>query len=275
MVRAVLTWLRALFNALVFPIWTALCVSVALVVGLLKRDAHLFYRWQRGWARGLFKLCGIQLEVHGAEHMAPDGAYVIVANHASYMDIPALFASLPKLPQFMAKRELAKIPFLGAALRSGRHILVDRGNHASAKGSLESAAQTLKSGAAILVFPEGTRSTQGTIARFKTGAFRLAKLGEVQILPVGISGTRFVLPKHGRVIRPHRVSVHIGAPLPVAEVQETSLNELSERVRSLLAGLSGLALASDGAAAHSGRASDALHSAPNHDAAGATPKRAP
>jgi 1-acyl-sn-glycerol-3-phosphate acyltransferase len=245
MVRAVFSWLRALFNSLVFPLWTALSVSVGLCATLLTRDPLLFYRWQRGWARGLLKLCGIELEVQGAEHMRPDGAYVIVANHASYMDIPALFASLPKLPQFMAKGELARIPFLGAALRAGRHILVKRGNHAAARNSLDGAAEHLKSGAAILVFPEGTRSTRDAIGRFKTGAFRLAKLGEVQILPVGISGTRYVLPKHGRIIRPHRVSVHIAAPLPIEQVKDTPLNELSERIRSMLAELSGLTLAND------------------------------
>lgn len=249
MVRAVLTWLRALINALLFPLWTALCVSAALLIGFVRRDPYLFYRWQRGWARGLYKLCGIELSVRGAEHMSPNGAYVIIANHSSYMDIAALFASLPKLPQFMAKRELARIPFLGAALRSGRHILVDRGNHASAKSSLDSAAEHLKAGAAILIFAEGTRSTTGSIARFKTGAFRLAKLGEVQILPVGINGTRHVLPKHGRVIRPHRVSVHIGAPLSIADVRATPLNELSERTRAVLAELSGLPLAAEGGAA--------------------------
>jgi 1-acyl-sn-glycerol-3-phosphate acyltransferase len=145
----------------------------------------------------------------------------------------------------MAKGELARIPFLGAALRLGRHILVNRGNHANARHSLDSAAEQLKSGAAILVFPEGTRSPHDAIGRFKSGAFRLAKLGEVQILPVGISGTRYVLPKHGRLIRPQRVSVHIAAPLSVEQVRDTALNELSERARSLLAELSGLPLASD------------------------------
>lgn len=245
MVRAVLTWLRAAFNSLVFPLWTALSVTAGLCASLLTRDPLLFYRWQRGWARGLFKLCGIELEVRGAEHMKPDGAYVIVANHASYMDIPALFAALPKLPQFMAKSELARIPFLGAALRAGRHILVNRGNHGTARSSLDSAAEHLKSGAAILMFPEGTRSTRDEIGRFKTGAFRLAKLGDIPILPVGISGTRYVLPKHGRLIQRHRVCVSIAPPLSPAEVRDTPLNELSERTRALLAQLSGLALTSD------------------------------
>jgi 1-acyl-sn-glycerol-3-phosphate acyltransferase len=228
-----------------FPLWTVLSVSTAVVAGWLMRDPQLFYRWQRGWARGLFKLCGIELEIQGVEHMNPDGAYVIVANHASYMDIPALFASLPKLPQFLAKGELAKIPFLGAALRAGRHILVTRGDHGTARRALDGAAEHLKSGAAILVFPEGTRSTRDAIGRFKTGAFRLAKLGNVPILPVGISGTRYVLPKHGRLIRRHRVSVRIAAPLSAAEVQETGLEQLSARNRALLAELSGLALGDD------------------------------
>jgi 1-acyl-sn-glycerol-3-phosphate acyltransferase len=234
---------------LIFPLWTALSVSVGLCAGLVTGDRQLFYRWQRGWARWLLRLCGIELEVRGAEHMRPDGAYVIVANHASYMDIPALFASLPKLPQFMAKRELAKIPFLGAALRSGHHILINRGNHGTARTALDNAAEHLKAGAAILVFPEGTRSTRDAIGRFKTGAFRLAKLGEVEILPVGISGTRHVLPKHGRLIRRHRVSVQIAAPLSVSEVQGTPLSELSERARAMLARLSGLPLANETVAA--------------------------
>jgi 1-acyl-sn-glycerol-3-phosphate acyltransferase len=247
---------------LILPLWTALSVSAGLCAGLLTRDRQLFYRWQRGWARWLLRLCGIELEVKGAEHMKPDGAYVIVANHASYMDIPALFASLPKLPQFMAKRELAKIPFLGAALRSGRHILVKRGNHGTARTALDSAAEELKAGAAILVFPEGTRSTRDAIGRFKTGAFRLAKLGEVQILPVGISGTRHVLPKHGRLIRSHRVSVQIAAPLSVAEVRDTPLNELSERTRALLGELSGLTLANESTSTLQGREpSPATHGA--------------
>jgi len=237
-------WLRALFNSLVFPLWTAASVTAGLCAGWLSRDPLLFYRWQRGWARGLFRLCGIELDVQGTEHMQTDGPYVIVANHASYMDIPALFASLPKLPQFMAKSELSRIPFLGAALRAGRHILVSRGNYSNARSSLDSAAEHLKSGAAIMLFPEGTRATSDEIGKFKTGAFRLAKRGESPILVVGISGTRHVLPKHGRLIKRHRVSVRIGTPISAAEVHDASLDALSERVRSKLSELSGLPLAS-------------------------------
>lgn len=232
--------LRGLINALIFPLWTMLCVSGALVWGWLRRDPDFFYRAQRGWARGLFRLCGIELEVSGVEHMRPDRAYVVVGNHSSYMDIPALFASLPTLPQFLAKRELSRIPFLGAALRAGRHVLVDRGNHASAKTSLDRAGESLVPGSAILIFPEGTRGNGVELGAFKTGAFRLAKIGKVAVLPVGISGTRQVLPKHGRIIRPHRVSVQIGPAISAEEVQSASLNELSQRVRGVISELSRL-----------------------------------
>jgi 1-acyl-sn-glycerol-3-phosphate acyltransferase len=230
---------------LIFPIWTAACVSAALFAGFVKGDPDFFYRAQRGWARGLLRVCGIELEVTGAERMDPDGAYVIVSNHASYMDIPALFAALPQLPQFLAKRELSRIPFLGAALRSGRHVLVDRDSRTSAKDSLDRAAQHLKAGAAILIFAEGTRSTRDEIARFKSGAFRLAKLGQVAILPVGISGTRAVLPKHGRLIRPRRVQVHIGEPISAHDVESTPMNELCDRTRRQVSELAGLPLSNE------------------------------
>ena len=243
MVRRV-TWLRGLINSLIFPLWTMLCTSGALLWGWLKRDPDYFYRAQRGWARGLFRLCGIELDVAGCEHMSRDAAYVVVCNHSSYMDIPALFGSLPTLPQFMAKRELSRIPFLGAALRAGRHLLVDRGNHASAKSSLERASEQLKPGAAILIFPEGTRGNGSQLGSFKTGAFRLAKLAHAAILPVGISGTHQVLPKHGRIITPHRVSVRIGAPISAEEAQGLSLGELSQRARATIEQLSRLSPAS-------------------------------
>ena len=239
MVRGV-TLLRGLLNALIFPLWTMFCVSGALLWCWVGRDPDFFYRGQRGWARGLFRLCGIELEVSGAEHMTPDRAYVVVGNHSSYMDIPALFAALPTLPQFMAKRELSRIPFLGAALRAGRHLLVDRGNHASAKTSLDRAAEQLKPGSAILIFPEGTRGNGVELGAFKTGAFRLAKLGKVAVLPVGITGTHRLLPKHGRIIRPSRVTVRIGGPISAEDVASASLNELSQRVRNAISELSRL-----------------------------------
>jgi 1-acyl-sn-glycerol-3-phosphate acyltransferase len=229
---------RAAGNSLILPSWTVLCVSSAVCLGALKRDKDLFYRWQREWGRGLFKLCGVDLNVSGQEHMPPGQNYIVVANHASYMDIPALFAGLPTTPQFIAKRELARIPFVGAALRHGRHVLVERGNRSSARDSLEYAASHVRKGATILVFPEGTRTDTGEVGQFKTGAFRLAKQAGAAILPVGIWGTRQVLPKHGRLLRPHPVSVHIGEALPAERVSSEDVKSLSRAAQESVVRLS-------------------------------------
>lgn len=235
--------LRAAGNSLLLPSWTVLAVTSGVCAATVTRDSDLFYRWQRGWARGLFEMCGIDLEVSGQEHMLPGQNYVVVANHSSYMDIPAMFAGLPTLPQFFAKRELARIPFVGAALRYGRHVLVERGNRTSAKDSLEHAASHVRAGATVMVFPEGTRSTDGTIGQFKTGAFRLAKQAGAAILPVGIWGTREILPKHGRLLRPHPVRVRIGPSFPASRVAEEDVRSLSRSARAIVAELAGLPLA--------------------------------
>jgi 1-acyl-sn-glycerol-3-phosphate acyltransferase len=234
---------RAAFNSLLRPAWTVVWVSAGMLGVTLTRDRDLFYRWQRHWATSLFRVCGIDLEVTGQEHMRPGQPYVIIANHASYMDVPALFAALPILPQFIAKRELLRIPFVSAALRWGRHILIERGNRSSARDSLEQAAAQVRTGAAVLVFPEGTRGTKDEIGGFKTGAFRLAKQGNAAILPVGISGTRYVLPKHGRLLRPHRVRVRIGPPLGVDEVSSSDLKTTSRKGRALVGELAEMSLA--------------------------------
>lgn len=240
--------LRAAFNSFILPSWTVLCVSAGVIAGTVTRDRDLFYRWQRGWGRGLFRLCGIELEVIGEEHMQRGVPYVIVANHASYMDIPSMFAGLPQPPQFIAKQELARIPFVGTALRWGRHVLIQRGNRSSARESLEQAAQHVSAGAAVLVFPEGTRAVTDEVQKFKTGALRLAKEAKVAILPVGISGTRRVLPKHGRLLYPGHVRVRIGPAIPAEEVAATDVRTLTQKARSLVADLASLPLAGDDAA---------------------------
>lgn len=234
---------RAAVNSLLLPAWTVLWVSAGVLAVTVTRDRDLFYRWQKHWARSLFRVCGIELEVTGQEHMTPGQPYVIIANHSSYMDVPALFAALPIPPQFIAKRELLRIPFVGAALRWGRHILIERGNRTSARDSLEQAAQHVRHGAAVLVFPEGTRGTRNEIAKFKTGAFRLAKQGSAAILPVGITGTRQVLPKHGRLLYPNRIRVRIGTPLSVAEVLDNDLKTTSRKGRVLVSELAEMAVA--------------------------------
>lgn len=215
-------------------------VTFAVSTGLLLRDPEFFKRMQRYWARGLLGFWGVELAVYGTEHMVADAAgCVVMANHASYADIVALFIALPKIPGFMAKRELLRVPFLAAALRAGGHVIVDRGQHDQAKKAIESAAQQVREGRTVLVFPEGTRGDSETIGEFKSGGFRLARSAGVPIIPVGLRGTGKIGPRHSLLVWPGKIEVHIGEPLAPAEISGIEQSALIQRVRGRIVSLSG------------------------------------
>lgn len=235
-----LTFLRAVTNSIFFGLWTAFMVTFAVSTGLLLRDPDFFKRMQRYWARGLTSFWGVDLHVLGAEHIVPGASYVVMANHVSYADIVALFIALPVIPGFMAKRELLRVPFLAAALRAGGHVIVDRGRHEKAMKAVQSAAQQVREGRTVLVFPEGTRGDSETIGEFKSGGFRLARQAGVPIVPVGLRGTGRIGPKHSVLFWPGRVEVHIGEPLSAAEIQALDHSALVRQVRGRIVTLSGI-----------------------------------
>jgi 1-acyl-sn-glycerol-3-phosphate acyltransferase len=163
-----------------------------------------------------------------------------MSNHASYADIVALFIALPMIPGFLAKRELMRVPFLAAALRAGGHVIVDRGRRDSARQAIESAAEQVREGKTVLIFPEGTRGDTDAIAAFKSGGFHLAKAAQVPIIPVGLRGTRAVGPKNTFLFWPGKVEVHIGAPVMPDEINARELQPLVEHVRREIAELSAM-----------------------------------
>lgn len=232
--------IRAFANLLFFGVWTAFMVTYAVTLGALRRDPELFRREQRNWARGLVRFWGVDIEVHGAEHMDTGRSYVVMSNHLSYVDIVALFLALPTIPGFLAKRELTRVPFLSQALRSGGHVIIDRGQRVNAMQAISLAAEQVKDGKTVLIFPEGTRGESDTIGAFKKGGFYLAKEAGVPILPVGLRGSRDVFPKGSVLVHPGKVTVHIGAPLPPEDIVSRDLNEVVPRVRARIIELSAL-----------------------------------
>ncbi len=231
--------LRAFLNLIFLGLWTAFQVTYAVTMGVLLRDAEFFRRQQAIWARGLLRFWGVELVVTGAEHMTP-GSYVVMANHLSYVDIVVLFLALPICPGFLAKAELTRIPFLSQALRSGGHVVIDRGTRAGAMAAIESAAEQVRGGKTVLIFPEGTRGDDDTIGDFKKGGFYLAKAAKVPILPVGVRGTRAIFPRRSLLIRPGKVEVHIGAPIAPPEIEATEMAPLVAALRERLMSLAAM-----------------------------------
>jgi 1-acyl-sn-glycerol-3-phosphate acyltransferase len=234
------SFLRACANSIFSVLWTAFMVTFAISSSLILGDPEFFRRAQRVWARGLARFWGVELQVFGAENMPAGHSYVVMSNHASYADIVALFIALPVIPGFLAKAELMRVPFLAAALRAGGHVIIDRKKRESARQAIGSAAQQVRAGKSVLIFPEGTRTDSDTIAEFKSGGFHLAKAAEVPIIPVGLRGTRAVGPKHSLLFWPGKVEVHIGTPLSPADIAGHELSPLVRDVRERIAALSGM-----------------------------------
>jgi len=170
----------------------------------------------------------VRVRVRGIENLKPGCPYVLCVNHQSHMDIPVLLAALPFQFRFAAKKELFRYPFLGWHLRRSGHVPIDRENPRAAVKSLREAAETIKDGIPILIFPEGGTSRGGTIKPFKGGGFMLATRSNADVVPVIIRGSRAILVPKTYHVRGGTVEIIIGEAIPSGGVSAT---ELANRVR--------------------------------------------
>lgn len=235
--------LRAFGRAAFSYGWTALAATEAVAAQSVRPSPETMARHTRRWAEVLVRAWGIELCPSGMEHVPADRICVVVANHQSYLDVVALFATMPILPVFLAKRELEKVPMFGRAMRIGGHVFVDRGKHEQAMVALERAARELRPGHPVAVFPEGTRAKEPAIRPFKKGAFHLAKSAGACILPIGIHGSLEAWPRSQVTPSPARVEVRVGPPIPAEDVRAMELEALMARARAEVGRLSGLPLA--------------------------------
>jgi 1-acyl-sn-glycerol-3-phosphate acyltransferase len=218
-------------------------MSLVAVSKVALGDETAVQRITDEWSKNLAQRLGIEIAVYGQEHVDLGGPQVIMPNHQSLIDIPAMLLALPLQPAFLAKRELRRFPLFGRAVELGGHVFVDRQKHQSAVASIESAAEQVRNGKTVVIFPEGTRGAGTSILRMKKGGFHLAKHAGAPIVPVGIRGTSSILGKHGRRIRPGIAEVHIGEPIDRRVVEGMPLEELMALVRGRIAELSELPLA--------------------------------
>lgn len=195
------------------------------------------------WGREMVRRLGVDLRVQGGTEVAWDSPMVVMANHNSHLDIPFLYASLPRAFGMLAKSELFKFPVFGRAMTGVGCVPIDRDNKTSAHGSIQRAARQVREGDGIVVFPEGTRGDGTSVRPFKKGPFHLAITAGVPIVPVGLRGTSYVCPRDNFLVRPGVVEVAIGAPISTADVEgSTARARLMADVRRAIGQLSGLPL---------------------------------
>jgi 1-acyl-sn-glycerol-3-phosphate acyltransferase len=230
---AVLNTLQAIHAV----VWTALWVSVALLVSALtwrRGPALALARWV--WAPGLLAVA-VRLEVVGRERVDFSRPHLFVANHQSWIDIPSLFAALPVPLLFMAKRELARVPFLGWYIRAMGMVFVERSAKAAGAASVGQAAERLRHGWSVLSFPEGTRSRDGRVHSFKSAGFAAAIEAGVPVVPIALEGAGRIIPPGGFRVRPGRVRVLIGEPIPTTGLTRDDRAALAHRAEAAVAEL--------------------------------------
>ena len=187
------------------------------------------------WGSEVVRHAGIRLVVEGKEHLASREPFIVMSNHQSHFDIPVLFHAVSPSLRMVTKTELFRIPVWGPAMRQSGFIEIDRKNRESAIRSLEVARERLAQGVNVWIAPEGTRSRTGTMLPFKKGGFMLAIESETRILPIGISGTRDVLPADSLASHfGQRVAVVVGAPI---DVKGKDRDALMTETRATLEGL--------------------------------------
>lgn len=185
--------LRTLIYYLLFYPWTLIAILLALPLSFISAD--LIHIFGIIWGRGCLVIAGLRLKVEGAENIPAHGPAIYVSNHQSNFDIPILYAGLPIQFRWMAKQELFRVPLFGLAMKRSGYIPIDRSNPRKAMHSLNLAAQKIKAGSSVIIFPEGTRSPNGQVQTFKKGALVIAAKAQVPIVPVAIQGSYAVQPK--------------------------------------------------------------------------------
>jgi 1-acyl-sn-glycerol-3-phosphate acyltransferase len=220
-----------LFSIPLIALATIVMATLALISSLWDRSGRSQHACARIWARILLAVSFVRYRVTGLEKLDPDGSYVLVSNHTSYMDTPAALSSIPLQFRFFAKKGLFSIPFMGWFLGRAGHLPVVRGDARASLKSMSEGARLIKErGVSMLLFPEGGRQPE-KMRPFKEGAAYIAIKAGVPAVPIGLVNTRQVLRMHSSVIHPGIVEIRIGDPIPTKDLSlgdRATLNTMLE-----------------------------------------------
>jgi 1-acyl-sn-glycerol-3-phosphate acyltransferase len=215
------------YGATVFALYKTLAISVPTFADALfgrmtleRGDARL-----RDWSNSIVRHADVDLTVEGLANVPRDRACIYMSNHQSHLDIPILYSIFPGTLRMVAKAELFKVPIWGRAMKEAGFVRVTRsGDRAQAVAAMRECADAIARGVNVWIAPEGTRSIDGKLGKFKKGGFILARDTGADIVPIAIDGSRDILPKNTKIIqRGARVRVAFGRPIPVAGKEPNAL----------------------------------------------------
>lgn len=226
-----------LFRLLLVGIYTVVIGIPVIAVSPFDREARAVRALGRTWIRWILRTYSVRVEVEGLEHVPTRAPVVFMSNHQSLVDIAAIIDTLPPSVswRFVAKKELVRVPIFGWCLVTTGQIIIDRSHRERAVASLRRAAERIRGGASVIVFPEGTRSPDGSLRPFKSGPFHLAVEAQVPVIPITVSGSQRITPKGSLAVRPGTVKIVFGKPIPTRGITTAERGQLKARVREAIA----------------------------------------
>ena len=204
------------------PLLILLTIFTALFTIVLSpwKNSRIVHLEQMFWSRSFFWLLFLPVKVTGLEHIQDGQSYVFVSNHQSMLDVWAIYGYLPVVYKWLMKAEIRKIPFVGTACKCAGHIFVERSNARSSFRSLQAIEKQLVNGVCMVIFPEGTRTKNGEVGRFKRGAFQIALDLGLPVIPISISGCYEAMNVRAKYVTWHPIHMHVGEPIDLHKFTE-------------------------------------------------------
>jgi len=226
--------IRTAFVAISLALATLILGPPLILLTLLTKSATLMYWTGVKLVVCVTRMAGEKVTVEGRENIPP-GVCLFAANHTSNADAPAIVGAIPRRIAILGRKSLFDIPLIGTAFRLAKFVPVDRENRDAALASVKEAVQYIREGFSFLVYPEGTRSADGRLRRFKKGSFVIAIEAGVPIVPVGCAGAHRIMKKNSLRVRPGKVTVRFGKPIDASAYTVEQRDELAERVHAAVA----------------------------------------
>jgi 1-acyl-sn-glycerol-3-phosphate acyltransferase len=221
-------------TAVVATFFIGLAVIIAAMLGVKDKPGGIYDKAPRWWSSAVLWAVGIRVRVHGMDQVNLGEPHIFASNHVSWFDVPALAKVLPRY-KFVAKAELFKVPIFGSGMRAAGMIEIQRENRKAAFGAYDVAAERIRSGNSVVVFPEGTRGHAYPLRPFKKGPFVLAIAAGVPIVPVIVHGTIEIMPKGSLRAHPGTIDVHLLEAVSTTGVDYDHREALMQTVRTRMA----------------------------------------
>lgn len=226
---------RSLFFYPIFFISTIGLGIAAIIATFVTHNSNWAHLIGRIWGNLNLWAAGVKVRMTGLENINPRQPYVFLSNHQGWFDIFTLLGKLPVQFRWLAKEELFRLFVLGPAMRAAGYIPIDRSDRRKAQESLHQAAMKVQEGTSVVVFPEGTRSPDGSLQKFKKGGFIIAIKSQQPIAAIAISGSSRVLPKQGTwLIHPGVIDITVEKPIDTVNLTLKDHDMLMHTVREAI-----------------------------------------